>query len=186
MTSEFEDAAEPKDHTKLVWAVVVLVFALMCGGLWLWARPPAVVSQVRFRQILVTYKHGDDADRARALDLITKIRNRIVHGESFAKMAETYSNDPASASRGGDVGYITKGSLDRVIEAYVWDPKTKLHKLSDILECSLGFDLVEVTDRIISKADRYNEQLKLREEENVKAVKTAAQKNAATPSSPAH
>lgn len=182
MASEFDDTAEPKDNTKLVWGGLIVVFLIMAVVTWFWQRPPEAMSQVRFRHILITFKSGDDADRARALELITQIRDRIVNGESWTTLAKTYSNDIGSAERGGDVGWVVKGQMDSVIENYVWD--APLNKLSDVIQSGRGFHVVEMTGRTLSKADEYNIELKRREEEKIKQERAASKKGGQSDAAP--
>ena len=66
--------------------------------------------------------------------LATKIINRILSGNStFETMAGTYSADPGSASKGGDLGWFVRGvmlpQLDKAVAAHkkgdlfkVWTP----------------------------------------------------------------
>src|SRR5262249_22691246 len=50
---------------------------------------------------------GEDRAKAKAAELI----KRIKAGEDFAKLARENSEDPGSASRGGDVGWVRKGQV---------------------------------------------------------------------------
>ena len=72
--------------------------------------------------------------KAFADSLATKIINRILSGNStFETMAGTYSADPGSASKGGDLGWFVRGvmlpQLDKAVAAHkkgdlfkVWTP----------------------------------------------------------------
>lgn len=44
-------------------------------------------------------------------EILASIRNGLESGESFASLAETYSEDPGSASQGGELGTFTPDSL---------------------------------------------------------------------------
>ena len=50
---------------------------------------------------------GEDKARAKAADLIRRARA----GEDFGKLAKEFSEDPGTAARGGDLGWITKGQV---------------------------------------------------------------------------
>ena len=50
---------------------------------------------------------GEDRARAKAADLI----RRASAGEDFGKLAKESSEDPGTAARGGDLGWITKGQV---------------------------------------------------------------------------
>ncbi len=43
---------------------------------------------------------------------LLNIRERIMNGESFATLAVVYSEDPQSAVKGGDIGWMTKTELE--------------------------------------------------------------------------
>ncbi len=42
---------------------------------------------------------------------INEIRSRILDGEDFSDLAKEYSEDPGSASQGGELGWLGKGVL---------------------------------------------------------------------------
>lgn len=149
---EVADLPEPKDRTKLIWGIVVGVFAIMILAIWWSGRINPNKSVVRLKHILVAYNSNDPADRARALELIQELRERIVNGEDFGAIAEEYSNDPGSSSRGGDLGYIFKGSLVTEMEKFAWE--SPVGELSPVIQSSLGYHIAIVTDRHLSDLDR--------------------------------
>jgi len=63
--------------------------------------------QRQARHILILSDDDEDAAEAEALELY----NRIQAGESFAALAEEHSDDGGTASRGGDLGVLTKSQL---------------------------------------------------------------------------
>ena len=68
-----------------------------------------VVTQTHARHILIkTNKVVTSRDAEMRLE---SLRERIVHGEDFGKLAQTHSDDPASAANGGDLGWITPGTM---------------------------------------------------------------------------
>ena len=159
MVSAFEQELEeePKDKVKWIWVGVLVAFVLMLAALWFSQSKSASFSQVRARHILIQFSAGDALDRARALELVTDLRKRILNGENMAKLAKDYSNDTFSSQRGGDLGYQKRGIYEPKFEEYVWS--APLHQLSDIIQTTHGFHLVIVEDRIVSKADEYEENL---------------------------
>ena len=71
-------------------------------------------------QILVTVgrdpaahnlKHSDAVGRRDALRKVLAIEQGLKSGQDFAKLAEEYSEDPATASGGGDMGYVPASSI---------------------------------------------------------------------------
>ena len=63
--------------------------------------------QRQARHILILSDDDEDAAEAEAQDLY----NRIQAGESFAALAEEFSDDGGTASRGGDLGVLTQSQL---------------------------------------------------------------------------
>ncbi len=148
-----ESEVEVKDYSKHLWIGFIVLFAAMAGAIVLWGRNEATdVSQVRARHILIAFKTDDPADRARAMEQAKEILQRLKSGESFAKLARQYSNDPGSASRGGDLGFMLKGKFEPAFEQYVWS--APLNQVSDIVRTSFGYHIIEVLQRRLSDADR--------------------------------
>jgi len=63
--------------------------------------------QRQARHIMILSDDDEDAAEAEALELF----NRIQAGESFAALAEEHSDDGGTASRGGDLGVLTRSQL---------------------------------------------------------------------------
>ena len=159
LTYEKDDLIEePKDRTALVWVIVGIVLIVAVAALWWKSQPSGNVSQVRAKHILIKCNQADPNDRARAQERAIELRQRILAGESFAKLAKDYSDDPESAARGGDLGYYPKNSFEEAFEKYVWE--APLNQLSDVVKTAHGFHLIVVLDRHLSKADAYEQSLK--------------------------
>lgn len=152
MTSELEEGAEPKDRTKLIWGFVLALICVMLAAIWWAGKLEPNTSVVRLKHILISYDASNPSDEARARDLIRSLRERILNGESFSKLAEEYSNDPGSARRGGDLGYLEMGSLAEPMEVFAWT--APIGQLSDVIKTQFGYHLAIVTDRRLSDVDR--------------------------------
>lgn len=161
MTSDLDkldDAPGPRDYTKWVWAGVLVLFAVLGGALYANSGLDPQVSIVRGRHILIKFDATDPAERGRALDRIRDIRERVLKGEDFGKLARDNSNDPGSASKGGDLGFVTKGELNESIDQYLWT--APIGQLSEIITTGYGFHIVVVDDRRLSDFDALKEQQK--------------------------
>ncbi len=161
---------EPKDRTRLLWAGVAVVLALMIGALWFSQKPKANTSSVRAKHILIRYNAADPADRNRALESLTSLRERILKGEKFDALAREYSEDTMSARRGGDLGWAARGTYDPAFDAYCWT--ADVGKLSDIISTQHGFHLIVVTGRTISDAEKFESDLDQRTREKQKQGKS--------------
>ncbi len=78
--------------------------------------------QLHLAQILVTATtespppnllNDDATDRKAASEKITMLAERLATNEAFDTLAQNYSEDPASASSGGDLGFIPQSSLEK-------------------------------------------------------------------------
>ena len=68
-----------------------------------------------------------------------------MNGESFATLAVIYSEDPRSAVKGGDIGWMAKTELDPEYAKVAFALKKGL--ISKIVESSFGFHLIQCLDR---------------------------------------
>lgn len=101
--------------------------------------------QRRARHILVTLEPGaDGAAEAAAKARIETIRARLVAGEAFASVAQEVSQDPGSASQGGDLGLFGMGVMDPAFEGATF--ALDLGQLSEPVRSPFGYHLIEVTE----------------------------------------
>ncbi|MDH0746772.1 SurA N-terminal domain-containing protein [Pseudomonas sp. GD03842] len=73
-----------------------------------------LAEQRRAAHILIEV--NDKTTDAQAKAKIEEIQQRLAKGEDFAALAKAYSQDPGSASKGGDLGYAGKGVYDPAFE----------------------------------------------------------------------
>jgi len=160
MADETEITQEDKDYTMWWWIGIAAALAVMCGALVVWGGMSEDVTTARAKHILIAYDTTDPADRARALELVQELRQRILNGEKFEKVAKEYSNDEYSAPLGGDLGYKPPGTFQGDFEYYIWNGE--IGEVSDVVKTSYGYHLIMVVDRQISEADRIKEERKQR------------------------
>ena len=84
-------------------------------------------------------------EKQRTYDKLDAIRLRIKSGEDFAFLAKTYSEDPGSASEGGDYGFIDRTRM--VKEFTAWAFKLKAGEMSPVFETEYGYHIVQVIER---------------------------------------
>lgn len=86
----------------------------------------------------------DERDRVR-LEL-NKMRERILKGEvQFSTLATLYSEDPGSASKGGELGFFTRGFMVAEFEAAAF--ALKPGEVSPVVETQFGFHLIQLIER---------------------------------------
>lgn len=79
--------------------------------------------------------------------------------ERFADIAKETSDDPGSASRGGDLGFFGRGVMVKSFEDKIFS--MQLNEISDIVETDFGFHIIQLTD---IKADKKPELKDAREQ----------------------
>lgn len=106
------------------------------------ARFFEVPEQVEASHILITVTNDEQKAEARAK--IDAIRERLVAGEDFAKLASENSDCP-SAKQGGNLGYFGHGQMVPPFEKAAFALAT--NEISEVVETSFGFHVIKVTDK---------------------------------------
>jgi parvulin-like peptidyl-prolyl isomerase len=184
MTSIDPEAVEvneevTRDWARWFWPVLIVMLIVMILLLWAGQRPHPRASSVRARHILITFNANDAVDRSRALQRATEIRDRLLKGEPFDKLAKQYSDDSFSARRGGDLGWAERGTYEKEFDTYCW--QAPVGEISDIIQTKHGFHIIQVTDRYISEAERYEQELEERARSAAGAAGTSAEDSATPP-----
>jgi peptidyl-prolyl cis-trans isomerase SurA len=100
--------------------------------------------KVRLRHIMLTIPEGPDGAKT-TLERAAEIRRRALAGEDFAKLAES-SSEGAGASEGGDIGWITHGSLLKEIDELAFG-KLTVGEVSQPVRTSAGIHLIKLEGR---------------------------------------
>ena len=101
------------------------------------------VDQTKVRHILIkTDEVSDDEEIKIKLQLI---RDRIINGENFAKLAENYSHDVKSASQGGDLGWVSPGVLVAEFESTI--NMLEKNQISQPIQTQFGWHIIQVLGR---------------------------------------
>lgn len=105
---------------------------------------PVVPAKYEISLIQVDPPSSED-NKAEARQRLLDIRSRILAGTSFNVLAMAYSEDPESAKNGGEVGYLTRGQLEKEY-ADVAFALTK-NTVSRIVETRYGFHIMQLIDK---------------------------------------
>lgn len=85
------------------------------------------------------------AEKADGAAQLATIRNRIIAGEEFAAMAAEFSDDPNSASNGGELPWFSAGQMPGEIESVA--ASLSPGSLSEPFQTQYGWHILEVLDR---------------------------------------
>jgi len=96
-----------------------------------------VQNETLARHIFVTGANGDQQ--------LAQIRQRINNGESFAALAAEFSEDPNSASNGGELPWFSSGQMPREMENVAGTLEKE--QLSQPFRTQYGWHLLQVLDR---------------------------------------
>ncbi len=111
--------------------------------------------RVKVRHILLKTTDMPDEEivevKAKAEDLLAQLKA----GADFAELAEEHSEDPGSASEGGEIGWITRGQTVENFEktAFSLEPGT----LSDVITTEYGFHIIEVVEKEQARLQPFEE-----------------------------
>lgn len=100
------------------------------------------IAQTQVRHILI--RTGPNMPEAEAVRQMTTLRARLQHGGNFAEAAQRFSQD-ASATNGGDLGWVSPGELVPEFEQAM--NRLRPGEVSEPVVSQFGVHLIQVNDR---------------------------------------
>lgn len=80
-----------------------------------------------------------------ALKKAEEVKARLEAGEDFAALAKEFSDDPFSASQGGDLGWIGRGFMPKEFEDVAF--RLEPGQTSDPVKTALGYHIIQVLEK---------------------------------------
>jgi peptidyl-prolyl cis-trans isomerase SurA len=105
---------------------------------------PFFSAEVEVAQIVRVAKVSN-AQKELTKQKLIELRNRILAGEDFGKLAREYSDDPSVTANNGDMGYVGRGMMVPEYEATCF--KLKPGEISMPVETAYGFHIIQLLDR---------------------------------------
>jgi peptidyl-prolyl cis-trans isomerase D len=102
-------------------------------------------SHAAFLSYLALPRLPDQSDTAAALQRIRGLREEIAKGAPFGEVARRESTDTISGQQGGELGELSKSSVDPAFAAVAMT--LPLHTLSEPVLSSFGYHLIQVESR---------------------------------------
>ena len=109
-------------------------------------HPEEAKNPVDVRAAHILVKTKEEADM---------IKGKIKSGAKFEDMAKTYSIDPGSKVKGGDLGFFSKGMMVPEFEETAF--KLKKGEVSDIIQTRFGFHIIKLLDKKEGKTQSFEE-----------------------------
>ena len=91
--------------------------------------------------LMMTTKLRDETFTKKELE---EVRKRVLDGEDFSLLAKEFSEDPGSASRGGDLDWLSRGKTAPAFEKMMLE--SPAGEISPVFESEFGFHFLQVLD----------------------------------------
>ncbi len=105
---------------------------------------PVVPAKVEVAQVIVKPEISEE-QKDKLRDKLNSFRERVYKGEDFKMLATLYSDDPGSATRGGELGFVNRGDLVPEFERAAF--RLKEGEISEVVESQFGFHIVQLIER---------------------------------------
>ncbi len=97
--------------------------------------------QRRARHILIGTDGTNDADqKVKAEDILKQLQD----GGDFAALAKEFSEDPGSATRGGELGFFAKGQMVPAFDTAIFTLEKE--ELSDLVKTRFGYHIIQLQE----------------------------------------
>ena len=106
---------------------------------------PLVEPYFEISEIVITPDIGEE-EKKTVKEKLNNIRERIINGESFSTMAILYSEDPGSATKGGELGFVSRTDLVPEFASVAFS-LTSPEEVSRIVETEYGFHIIQLIEK---------------------------------------
>lgn len=127
--------------------------------------------EVKASHILVNVAvDASPEDTTKAFQKIAAIRQRLINGEDFEKLASDLSEDPSAKSNAGDLGYFTTMQMVFPFENAAYNLKRV--EVSNPVRSRFGYHLIKLNDRKPARGEVEISHILLRSENNDSKIKS--------------
>tara|TARA_B110000444_G_scaffold261299_2_gene312444 strand:+ start:5486 stop:6736 length:1251 start_codon:yes stop_codon:yes gene_type:complete len=110
---------------------------------------PILPLQVKLKHLLIKPKASKEK-KDLIIKTLNKIKEEIEKGSDFGELAKKHSMDPGTKNKGGELGWVKKGSLVKEFETEAFT--IPLGKTSNPIRTEFGYHLIKTIDRAGDKA----------------------------------
>jgi parvulin-like peptidyl-prolyl isomerase len=109
--------------------------------------------KVRASHILIKTEHRSDDE---ASLLAEKIRAEVIAGkDSFANLAQKYSEDGSAQQNSGDLGFFTRGTMAKPFEDSVFS-MTKPGEISSVVKTQFGYHIIRLDQKQVDTTQAFS------------------------------
>src|SRR5690606_32591811 len=105
---------------------------------------PYIPAEVQYAQIILR-PQVSDKEKERIIKQLSEVRDDIISGSKFSIKARIYSEDPGSANRGGELGFLRREDLvpEFAAVAFALAPD----EVSEIVETEFGYHVIQLIEK---------------------------------------
>lgn len=101
-------------------------------------------AEVQINHIVINPPLSKESEQ-RAVDLLTKARERALAGEDFAQLAKELTMEPGGKQRGGSLGWFGRGQMVPEFEAVAY--RLRVGEVSEPFRTDFGIHIVKLNDK---------------------------------------
>ncbi len=105
---------------------------------------PTIDDEYEFSQIVILPKITKEEKEA-VKQRLEGYRERVLQGDRFTTLATLYSEDPASAKKGGELGFFPRGFMVAEFEQVAFSLREG--EVSPVFETKYGFHIIQLIER---------------------------------------
>ena len=105
---------------------------------------PIINTEFEIEQLSVSPKI-EEAEILRIKDRLRDFKTRVANGESFATLAVLYSEDPGSAMKGGELGFMSRNDLVPEFSAVAFNLVP--NEVSKVVKTEYGYHIIQLIER---------------------------------------
>jgi peptidyl-prolyl cis-trans isomerase SurA len=105
---------------------------------------PIINTEFEIEQLSVSPKI-EETEILRIKDRLREFKERVAKGESFATLAVLYSEDPASAMKGGELGFMTRNELVPEFSAVAFNLVP--NEVSKVVKTEYGYHIIQLIEK---------------------------------------
>jgi parvulin-like peptidyl-prolyl isomerase len=128
----------------------------------------SIPEQVRISHILISPRQMAKAAKGAGMEMMAigtdqwrgalkqalGVKDMLRDGRSFAELADKYSADTRSAKKGGDVGFIKRGRINKAVEDVAFALENG--EVSEPVKTMMGYHIIKRTDHIKGRLLSYS------------------------------